>query len=98
MEQHLNHHQRDTLELLFRHSSHNVRWTDILHLLEAMAVIEERHDGHYKVTIGEETVFVERPRGKDVDTDLLVTLRRMFTHAGLAPAQSPERGPEAPAS
>jgi hypothetical protein len=34
------------------------------------------------VTIGTETQTVERPRSKDINTDLIVDLRRMLGNAG----------------
>jgi hypothetical protein len=37
------------------------------------------------VTLGPETEVITPPRGKDVDTQLLVGLRRMLRSAGLQP-------------
>ena len=36
--------------------------------------------------IGPETEVFERPRGKDIDVQMVVDLRRMLTAAGLGPA------------
>jgi hypothetical protein len=81
----LNNHHRDTLEKIFRHpASGNVDWRHVVSLLEAVGAVEE--DGaNVKVTLGGETEMLRRPRGKDVDTQMVVDLRRMLTEAGLAP-------------
>jgi hypothetical protein len=47
-------------------------------------VTEEPH-GNLRVTHGGETEVLEPPRGKDVDTQMLVDLRRMLTRAGITP-------------
>ena len=40
------------------------------------------HNGKFKVTLGSEIEVIERPRGKDVDTQMIVDLRRMLTGPG----------------
>jgi hypothetical protein len=40
------------------------------------------------VTVGDETEVFERPRHKDLDTQLVVDLRRMLKNAGYAPVAS----------
>lgn len=80
---HLSNSHRDTLSRLFQHpASHNIEWHDILSLLEAIGSVEERHDGKFVVTVGAETETFERPRGKDVDVQQVVDLRRMLSNAG----------------
>jgi hypothetical protein len=81
----LNNRHRDTLDKIFRHpASGNVDWRHVVSLLEAIGAVEE--DGaNVKVTLGGETEMLRRPRGKDVDTQMVVDLRRMLTEAGLAP-------------
>jgi hypothetical protein len=81
----LNNRHRDTLDKIFRHpASGNVDWRHVVSLLEAVGAVEE--DGaNVKVTLGGETEMLRRPRGKDVDTQMVVDLRRMLTEAGLAP-------------
>ena len=83
----LNNHHRDTLEKIFRHpASGNIEWPQVVSLLEAVAVVEE--DGaNLKVTLGGETQMLARPRDKDIDTQMVVDLRRMLTEAGLNPPQ-----------
>ena len=79
-------HHRKTVEKLFAHPvSHNIQWHDVLSLLEAVADVEEGHDGRYKVTLGTETETFDTPRGHDIDTQMVVDLRRMLKGAGIGP-------------
>ncbi len=76
---------RDTLEKILRHpASGNVEWRQVRSLLEAVGDVVEEHDGKLKVTLGDETEVLQRPHGKDVDTQMIVDLRRMLTRAGIA--------------
>jgi hypothetical protein len=82
----LNNHHRDTLRKVFDHqASANIEWRQVLSLLEAVGTVTEGHNGKFKVTVGPETEVLERPRGKDVDRQMVVDLRRMLTGAGLSP-------------
>ena len=82
----LDHPHRDTLERLFRHPfSANVEWRQVVSLLRALGATREEHNGKLEVTLGPETEVFERPRGKDIDQQMAVDLRRMLTNAGLAP-------------
>ena len=43
-------HHRKTVEKLFSHpTSHNIQWHDVRSLLEAVAEVEEMHDGRCPV-------------------------------------------------
>jgi hypothetical protein len=78
--------QRDTVEQIFaRPSSGNVEWRRVRSLLDEVATVTEQHNGKLRVSLGGETEVLERPRGKDVDAQMLVDLRRMLAHAGIAP-------------
>ena len=81
----LNNHHRDTLLKIFSHpASGNLEWRQVLSLLEAVGSVEEEHNGKVKVTLGPETEVFRRPRGKDVDTQMVVDLRRMLAGAGFS--------------
>ena len=81
--EHLNSHQRLTLSQILQHPvGHNIEWRNVLSLLEAVALVEEQHDGRILVTLGTETETFERPSGKDIETQQVVDLRRMLTNAG----------------
>jgi hypothetical protein len=82
----LNARHRDTLEQIFSHpSSANIEWRHVLSLLEAVGTVTEEHNGKLKVVLGPETETLEPPRGKDIDQQLIVDLRRMLTNAGVTP-------------
>jgi hypothetical protein len=82
----LNNRHRDTLRKIFGHpASGNIEWRQVLSLLEAVGTVDEEHNGSFKVTLGAETETIGRPRGKDIDRQMVVDLRRMLTGAGLAP-------------
>ena len=88
--EHLSGHHRSTIEKLFAHpTSGNVEWRNVLSLLEAAGTVTEEHNGKYKVELGPETEVIHRPRGKDVDEQMIIDLRRMLTEAGMAPDGSP---------
>ena len=83
MPEHLNNRHRDTLLQIFQHpTSHNIEWPAVLSLLEAVGSVQESHDGKFVVTFGSRTETIERPRSKDIDTELVVDLRRWLLNAG----------------
>jgi hypothetical protein len=83
--EHLNNRHGNTLRQIFQHpASHNIEWRSVLSLLEAVGTVEERHDGKLSVTLGPETEVFEPPADKDIDTQMVVDLRRMLTAAGYA--------------
>jgi hypothetical protein len=82
----LTHHHRDTVEKIFTHpSSGNIEWRQVRSLLEAVGTTTEEHNGKLKVELGRETEVLQLPRGKDIDQQMIVDLRRMLTAAGFAP-------------
>lgn len=86
MAEHLSGHHLATIEKLFEHPpSGNVEWRQVVSLLDAVGTVTEEHNGKLKVQVGPETEVLHPPRGKDVDEQMLVDLRRMLTQAGLAP-------------
>ena len=79
----LNSHHQRTLEQILQHPvSHNIEWPAVLSLLEAVGSVKESHDGKFVVTLGSRTETIERPRSKDIDTELVVDLRRWLLSAG----------------
>lgn len=89
----LGHRHRDTLERIFDHSaSGNIEWRQVLSLLEVVGTASNEHNGKLRVTVGRETEVLRPPRGKDIDEQTLVDLRRMLKNAGFAPGR-PHDGP-----
>jgi len=77
---------RTTVEQIFaRPSSSNVEWRRVDSLIRAVATEVEDDGGKVQVTVAGETEVFERPSGKDVDTQMLVDLRRMLSRAGVTP-------------
>jgi hypothetical protein len=82
-EPHLSNHHRNTLREIFQHPvSHNIEWRAVTSLLETVGSVSEHHDGKLAVTLGSETEFFDPPKGKDIDAQTVVDLRRMLTAAG----------------
>jgi hypothetical protein len=85
--EHLNNRHRDTLRQIFQHPvSHNVEWRAVLSLLEAVGTVTVRHDGTVEVAVGPAREFLDPPRGKDIDAQMVEDLRRMLTSAGYRPS------------
>ena len=86
MDELLSSHHRDALEKIFRHpASGNIEWREVLSLLKYLGTTTEDRNGKFKVTLGPETEVLEAPRGKDIDEQTIVDLRRMLRQAGFAP-------------
>jgi hypothetical protein len=74
---------RATLEKILRHpASGNIEWREVKSLLEALGATTQEHNGKLEVTLGGETEVLERPRGNDIDVQMIVDLRRMLRLAG----------------
>jgi hypothetical protein len=84
---HLSGRHRDTLRQIFDHpTSHNIEWHAVVSLLDAVGTVSTSHDGKLDVTVGAEKAFLEEPKGKDIDAQMVVDLRRMLAAAGYQPA------------
>ena len=87
---HLSSHHHDTIEKIFSHpTSRNIEWRQVVSLLETIGTVTHEHNGKLKVALGPETEVLHAPRGKDVDAQMVVDLRRMLTQAGFAPRGAP---------
>ena len=83
---HLSSHHRDTLAKIFTHpTSGNIEWREVLSLLDYVGTTTEERNGKFRVTLGPETEVFEPPRGKDIDEQMIVDLRRMLREAGVSP-------------
>lgn len=92
---HLNSHQQHTLMQIFQHPvGHNIEWRAVLALLRAAGAVNEHPEGRFAVTLGAETETFDRPKGKDIDAQQVVDLRRMLKHAGYGVETSQENVPE----
>jgi hypothetical protein len=92
MDAHLSSHHRDTISKIFTHpASGNIEWRDVLSLLEYLGTTTEERNGKIKVALGSETEVLEAPRGKDIDAQMIVDLRRMLRRAGFTPDNTTQR-------
>jgi hypothetical protein len=81
-----NPHHRQTLLQIFQHPvNHNLEWHAMVSLLDAVGSVEVRHDGEYAVHVAGETAFLGPRRGKDLDVEQVLALRRLLTAAGYGP-------------
>jgi len=77
-------HHLVTAEKILNHpTSHNIEWHDAAALIVEIGSITEVANGRYTVTIGDETQIFDRPRGKDLDVQQIVDLRKMLTATGI---------------
>ena len=80
---HLSNNHRDTLMKVFQHpTNRNIEWPATVSLLNAIGSVEERHEGKYRVKVGDAIEFLAPPKHKNLDVDQVVKLRRMLTAAG----------------
>jgi hypothetical protein len=76
-------HHLVTVERILSHpASHNIEWHDAASLLAEIGSITEGSNGRFTVVLGDETQVFDRPRGKDLDTQQVVDLRRMLRASG----------------
>jgi hypothetical protein len=83
---HLNNHHRNTLRQIFQHPvGHNIEWHAVVSLLQAIGSVVQHRDDMVAVTVGSETEFFDVPAHKDIDTQMVVDLRRMLSVTGYGP-------------
>jgi hypothetical protein len=86
----MSHHQR-TLEHIFAHPvSTNIRWNDVVHLVQHLGgLVEPAHGGREKVTLnGVERTF-HVPHSKSIESkDEVVQLRHFLESAGVKPVDA----------
>ena len=81
---HLDSEHRNTLEKIENHpASGNIEWRQVRSLLDAVGTTTEEPNGRLRVTLGGETEVFDPPKGKDIDAQMIVDLRRMLARAEL---------------
>ncbi len=82
----LDHHHRMTLLKIFGHPmNHNIKWRDVLSLLERFGEVHETHRGNWAVTLDGETVSLGSTRARDLSEDQVVKVRGFLRSAGVDP-------------
>ena len=88
MSEHLNNHHRNTLEELLDHQhTGNMHWREVRSLLEAVGTVEENHSGKFKIHVGDQMEFFDRPKGHDCGEQQIVDFRKMLKAAGFEPTK-----------
>lgn len=78
----LNSDHRAVVKRLFASpASENVEWRQVRSLLEALGAVRAERNGKLEVELGGELETFQPPRGKDVDRQTIVDLRRMLSRA-----------------
>jgi hypothetical protein len=73
---HLDSTQRHTLEHISRHPlATNVKWPQVLALLEAMGDVTVESKDRYRVTVDGQTEVFHAPHHADIPADMMVRLR-----------------------
>jgi hypothetical protein len=76
----LNSDHRDVLKRLFAvPPSENIEWRQVRSLLEALGAVTEERNGKLAVEPGGQVEVLAPPRGKDIDRQMIVSLRRMLS-------------------
>jgi hypothetical protein len=70
--------------------SHNIEWNDVLSLMNAVGEVEEKHDGKFTFSVNGETLALERPSHKDLDTQAVIDLRKLLTNVNVDPTSVDE--------
>jgi hypothetical protein len=77
---------RRTLDAIFRHPlSHGLSWREVVLLISAIGNAEERHNGEFMLSVGEERMPMRRPRNKDLSASEVMELRHFLIRAGWSP-------------
>lgn len=77
------HHLVTAEKILTHPTSHNIEWHDAAALIVEIGTMSEGANHRFTVTIGDETEIFDRPRGKDLDVQQIVDLRRMLQASGI---------------
>jgi hypothetical protein len=77
---HLDNEQRRTLESLSSHPlPSNLKWPQVLALLNAMGDVTTESKDRYRVTVDDRTEVFHAPHHADVPADMVVKLRHFLT-------------------
>jgi hypothetical protein len=77
---------RRTLDAIFRHPlSHGLAWREVVLLINAIGSADERHNGEFMLSVGEERLPMRRPHNKDLTGPEVMEMRHFLTRAGWSP-------------
>ena len=85
----LDHHNRLTIERIFRHpTSHNIQWHDVLSLLTAIGETRETTHGSVEITVDGHLEYIHGPLGRDLSEEHVHDVRKVLKTAGLEPKET----------
>jgi hypothetical protein len=88
---------RRTLDAIFQHPlAHNLSWREVVNLVTAIGTADEKHNGEFLFSAGDERLSMKRPHGKDLTSPDVVALRHFLTRAGWSPGAVVSARPEPP--
>jgi hypothetical protein len=77
---------RRTLDAIFQHPlSHNLSWREVVALVTAIGATEEKHNGEFLFSAGDQRLSMKRPHGKDLTASEVIDLRHFLKRAGWSP-------------
>lgn len=77
---------RRTLDAIFRHPvSHGLAWREVVSLINAIGNADERHNGEFMFSVGEERMPTRRPHNKDLTAPEVMEIRHFLIRAGWSP-------------
>jgi hypothetical protein len=80
----LNRKDARVLQEVFGHPvPHNLKWMDVVSLVNHLGSVLERHDGNDEFNIGTTSEVFKRPHHKDIELEDVVRLRAFFERAGV---------------
>lgn len=84
----MSHHHERTLQQIFQHPiAMNLRWAEVVHLIESIGgTVEPGHGGREKVRLNGKEASFHVPHGKTIDSkDEVMQLRHFLESCGVAP-------------
>ena len=95
----LNRKDARVLQEVFGHPvPHNLKWMDVVSLVNHLGSVLERHDGNDEFSIGTTSEVFKRPHHKDIELEDVVRLRAFLERAGVDASgpKSESTGTQAP--
>jgi hypothetical protein len=81
----LDHHHRHTVEQIFGHPiGHNIKWRDVVSLLERIGDVHESHRGGWTCTAEGVSISLGRARGRDLSEDQVMRVRHLLQSFGVS--------------
>ena len=81
----LDHHHRHTVEQIYGHPiGHNIKWRDVVCLLERFGDVNETHRGGWTCVVGSDSFSFGRIKGRDLSKDQVIRVRHLLQSVGIS--------------